>query len=663
MVNKKCNFGIIRICVSLVFIVCFQLKISAQTLQKEIIEHNKSVIALKFNQQGTVLGSLSSDKTIKIWDTEDFSLIATLYDNQDGELGFDFIPNSNQIVSCSWDKDVKLWDIASKSVIKRYSGHTAAPRGVCLHSNRQFFVSGGWDKDIVIWHKETGVKYDVLKGHTQCIRSLDVSLCGKYIASGGYDEYLKIWSFYQRKEIVSTKAHKYPIEDVAFSPNSKYVATGSKDEKAKIWQLPEGKLVRTLSGHSGTVYAVCFSPDSKYVATGSSDNTVKIWQVATGKLVSTLKKHTYAVKSLVFSPNGKFLISAGDDNRICVWNVEMLDLQPVKSIENIGVIDSIKWLFPNIKATFYIENINLLAASNINLNNYRLFMNGSPYTVFDKATTNKKEVLPQLLDDKLKFAITMPDGNSDFMIIANDNTSYGFSKNMPIKYQNADEFKLTNELQYICISNIEFEDKKINKSVGNNEKEDTFLPILQGNASELYHAVNIFEHKNINNDELKSIFNNITKADNNKKKHVFCVLKGIFIKSLLDNNIYFLPANADRKDISTYIKIQDLLAQVKSVKSLVLFFDPIQFVDLPIKEAEVVSAESLFDYLNTQNLNFAYAINSNYGNILLEMTKLFDKYNDTNSNNRLEIFEIIKQAGFLYKKNKTNDIPVSISNL
>ena len=63
------------------------------------------------------MGSASEDKTIKVWNTETQTLIATL----EGHTGFvtslSFNINGELLASAAWDGQIKLWNIETKSEI------------------------------------------------------------------------------------------------------------------------------------------------------------------------------------------------------------------------------------------------------------------------------------------------------------------------------------------------------------------------------------------------------------------------------------------------------------------------------------------------------------------------------------------------------------------
>ena len=77
--------------------------------------HIGSVNSLAFDNSGTILASGSWDQTIKLWNVEDQTEIATLKGHTYSVNSIAFNYNGKLLVSVSWDKTIRLWNVLSKT--------------------------------------------------------------------------------------------------------------------------------------------------------------------------------------------------------------------------------------------------------------------------------------------------------------------------------------------------------------------------------------------------------------------------------------------------------------------------------------------------------------------------------------------------------------------
>ena len=73
--------------------------------------HNRPVNSVAFNHNGTILASGSYDKTIKLWNVETNTEIATLHGHNGLVLSVAFNHNGTLLASGSTDKRIKLWNV------------------------------------------------------------------------------------------------------------------------------------------------------------------------------------------------------------------------------------------------------------------------------------------------------------------------------------------------------------------------------------------------------------------------------------------------------------------------------------------------------------------------------------------------------------------------
>ena len=106
----------------------------------------------------------------------------------------------NILASGSRDKTIKIWNIENRSIMSTLSGHTEAINALC-HVNEGILVSGSDDYSLIIWSKSTPESSiyshrQTLTGHKSHISGI-IRLNNREIVSGEYEGDLMTWNIDQ----------------------------------------------------------------------------------------------------------------------------------------------------------------------------------------------------------------------------------------------------------------------------------------------------------------------------------------------------------------------------------------------------------------------------------------------------------------------------------
>ncbi|GAB5551797.1 MAG: hypothetical protein Sapg2KO_13880 [Saprospiraceae bacterium] len=213
-------------------------------IQQQIAAHTYTINEVVFSPDGQRFGSVSWDKTAKVW-SSDGRLLFTLNGGEEELTSIAFSPDGQTVLTGTAYSQAKLWDSQGRAI--------------------QTIESG------IMQMKSTSFSPD-----------------GQSILLAGTNDETSLALTNKNGRILQTFAGDRDIvEAAAFSPNGELIASAGWDLSAKIWNR-NGQLIHTLNGHTDRLTSVAFSPNGQFLFTGARDNTIRVWSVQTGKELATL---------------------------------------------------------------------------------------------------------------------------------------------------------------------------------------------------------------------------------------------------------------------------------------------------------------------------------------------------------------------------------------
>ncbi len=167
-----------------------------------IAAHKSWVNDLKFNGDGSLLASGSSDGTAKLWDTSRFwkddivKEVGTLEGGAGEVRCVAFSPNSEMLAAGNRYGTVRTWDVASKKEIKTITGHMGEVWSIAFSPDGKTLAAVDTE-----WKKPSKIKlYDTTtwkeRGALPCpgeILSIAYSPRGDWLAAGCWDKTVRVF--------------------------------------------------------------------------------------------------------------------------------------------------------------------------------------------------------------------------------------------------------------------------------------------------------------------------------------------------------------------------------------------------------------------------------------------------------------------------------------
>ncbi len=155
--------------------------------------HEKDINIISIAPNDSLVASGSQDKTVKLWNTTDLSLRATLKGHKRGVWDCQFSPIDRVVATSSGDKTIKLWSLNDFSCVRTFQGHLSSVLRVRFLKTGLQLVSAGADGLLKLWTIRTNECEATLDGHSNKVWALDMKPDGKTLVSGGGDSKLTIW--------------------------------------------------------------------------------------------------------------------------------------------------------------------------------------------------------------------------------------------------------------------------------------------------------------------------------------------------------------------------------------------------------------------------------------------------------------------------------------
>lgn len=217
------------------------------------IGHSGSILCLEFSPDSRYLASGSgTDKVIpqnsgenltRIWDMELGRQSLVLEGHEDGVLAVAWNDNGTLLATASDDRTLRIWTFPQGEEIKQMKGHTSGLLDVCWTPDETRLLTGSRDYKIKVWDFDSASELATWSDYN-CVRSVDVHPNGELAATSGVDLTLKIRDLESGTELRVIKdgvEQKAMVMSSRWSPDGSSLASGlGKSHTVILYRFGEG---------------------------------------------------------------------------------------------------------------------------------------------------------------------------------------------------------------------------------------------------------------------------------------------------------------------------------------------------------------------------------------------------------------------------------------
>ena len=159
--------------------------------------HNDTITAFAFSPDGSRVASASTDKLIKIFDTETLEVQQTFEGHTSHVLDIAWNADDLSLASASADLKVKVWDLADGRVKSTVEGYTKEIGTVTYYGDTESLLTASGDKAVKLANAPLPEAGDSF------LHTADACADGSRIIAGGQDSVLRLWDGPTKKLVAS----------------------------------------------------------------------------------------------------------------------------------------------------------------------------------------------------------------------------------------------------------------------------------------------------------------------------------------------------------------------------------------------------------------------------------------------------------------------------
>ncbi|MDZ4781900.1 MAG: hypothetical protein SGJ19_16740 [Planctomycetia bacterium] len=243
--------------------------------------------------------------------------------HEDGICALAWTSDGRRLVSASFDHTVKVWDTDSWT-LERELGEPPCGHAIAWHPNQDALAVAGWDNAVRIWNIQEGKVEAVLANFNGRIRAVCWSPDGTQVAAVGKAEYVAVWDVRTQKLARTAAPYTGSLITVAWSPDGTKLATQSDKGTVIVWDRRlNNELTRYESSDSPSSPFLSWSLDSTLLAVGRSRDNIVLFNPPQTPSVTYFgdawEWHPGRRQAALSNADGMSLVDLGLDSQSVSW--------------------------------------------------------------------------------------------------------------------------------------------------------------------------------------------------------------------------------------------------------------------------------------------------------------------------------------------------------
>ena len=240
--------------------------------------------SVAISPQGQQVAVGFADGSLRLYNLHNHQLLSEhLNAHQDDVQRLAFNSEGNLLASASLDKTAKVWQLKQNTLVKKqiFNGHQQDINAVAISPNNQTLATASYDNQIGFFTISSQQLKFFQPMANEDVNAIAYDSTGKRLLSAG-DHHLRLWALNGNSQ--PTLLQTFPkMQDLilwaTLSPDAKWVASVGRDWSVRIFATDNGQIHHRFIGHEQSIHRVIFSPNSHQLATAGGDATVRFWDL------------------------------------------------------------------------------------------------------------------------------------------------------------------------------------------------------------------------------------------------------------------------------------------------------------------------------------------------------------------------------------------------
>lgn len=277
--------------------------------------------------QPNILATGAANGEIKVWDTTDYTCLASLRMPKSGAVLCLCILDDNSVISGWEDGFIRCHDLVSLNKQLWYlpQAHRGGTNTIsaCTSQSLQYFVSGGNDGAVRVWRLSNRELVTQYTEHTKGVSKVLIDIDSPNIVhSASFDSSVLTYDLStERRKICHIFKGGSITHMTQRHDSEKELITCDTSGRLLHWDCDIRDPVLTVQDAGNASLRVCsVSPTGRFLAFAGDDSILKILDIVTSRIISLGQGQSSGIRTISWMPDEKQVVTGGDDRCLVLWN-------------------------------------------------------------------------------------------------------------------------------------------------------------------------------------------------------------------------------------------------------------------------------------------------------------------------------------------------------